>query len=386
MTLLLPIDVRDFLLAVGWTLDQRLLDARGLFALTHPAHPGRQIVLPVEDVDDRDEAVQLALAKISGMMNISVPELTRRILRRNSDRISLRFFDGEISEALPFSFAAAAVTGAERLLRSAVARPPGAAVGGEETASTDAAASASKPKLVHPSRLSTAARHFADEIQFDQTSSGSFVLNLACPIHVDPQTGVAFGRNATRDLHRGLRTLVRAIEADTVGALIDEQRRAEQPILSVNFCQGLAELSDEKLANSLEIAFDWAVTLPEPDLARTVTIRRPYFARIAEVAQALAERKGPEKPQAFVGTVDGLFGTFGDDERRSGDVEVLVFQADSVPLRVVLDLPADAYRCAMDAHASPERFVAFHGLLRAGRQPCRVEAVTDFRLVTNPPA
>lgn len=367
MTSLLPIDVRDFLLATGWTLDQHLLDARGLFALTHPAHPGRQIVLPVEEVDDRDEAVRLALAKIAGMMNISVPELTRRILRRNSDRISLRFFDGEIGEALPFSFAAAAVTGAERLLRSA-------------------AAAASKPRLVHPSRLSTAARQFADEIQFDQTSSGSFVLNLACPIHVDPHTGVAFGRTATRDLHRGLRTLVRAIEADTVGALIDEQRRAEQPLLSVNFCQGLAELSDEKLANSLEIAFDWAATLPEPDLARTVTIRRPYFARIAEVAQALAERKGPEKPQAFVGTVDGLFGTFGDDERRSGDVEVLVFQPDSVPLRVVLDLPADAYRCAMDAHASPERFVAFHGLLRAGRQPCRVEAVTDFRLVTNPPA
>ena len=372
MPYIAPTDIRDYAKAKGWVLVKKAAKDR-LYVLTRTELGHRQLVFPMDaTAPDYLEAVTLVIEKLAAIESRSPQAILKSLTEVGDDSIAFKVESPySAGPSLPLSFASSMIDGVQQMLLSSVC-------------------TVLKPRIQHPRTGRAEAQQLIEATCFRHTQMGSFVLNISCPVQsMDLQAPLQRGesqapfvRRTTMVLHRSLSQLVGAIEADTVDELVQAQKSSMAPLISANFCDALAQLEDRSLKNSVEISVTWAPSIALPAGLQpfsTVRIQNDYFSRIEEVRRELRAAQS-QTDAVFFGTVERLEGEMGPDGRRSGDVvlSLLLPEGDHVRARVQLD--ADDYEKADQAHMKEGAFIRVAGLLHQGRQPRRLE-LRSFELI-----
>jgi hypothetical protein len=372
-TLVLPIDLRDFLKSLGWELLPEGLPDR-LYVLRNPNFPRRQLVFPMDiTAPDYAEATGRVFEKLGEMLGAPPRSLLNRALAVRDDTVRFRVFsDHGADRSLPLGFAALLVSGAQQLLKAA-------------------ACTVMRPRPHHPRLTLTEALQLIEKARFGHTEPGSFVLRVSCPIHaLDAQgslalddSGLPFVRRVTLALRRGMAQLIDAIEADTLDSLVAALQQEPAPLLSSNLCEALTQFYDESLENSLDVAFEWSAVEPVAErdiLKKPLRFQRDYFGRIEEVRRELRSSEGHAK-DTFIGTVERLCGEMGEDGRRAGEVILALLLQEGESVRARVTLTADEYAKADQAHMTEGAYVQVSGKLQPGRQPRQMADITGFESI-----
>lgn len=365
-----PTALRDYAVALGWMMNREAARHR-VYALENARFPARQLVFPMDETaPDYAESVERAVTNLAALEGLHLAEVHRGILTAGDDALAFRVATpGHAGHSLPLSFVTSMLLGAQQLLLAA-------------------GCTALRPQRHHP-RLSRAeAQQFVEASRFQHTEPGSFVLNVSCPVHaVDVQmplpadgVEVPFVRRATVVLYRSLVSLVSAIEADTVDALVRPAPGEAAPLLSSNFCEALGRFADVSAPSTVDIQVAWAASVPLPPGLRRrerVRVQRDYFPRIEEVRRALRPAEGHTE-DVFYGTVERLDGEMTPDGRRAGEVILSLLSKEGETVRARASLDADQYLVADRAHMTDRAFVRVAGRLHPGRQPRLLDAIRLF--------
>lgn len=367
-----PTDLRDFLKSQGWMSIEAALKRR-IYAFDHPAFPRRQLIYPMDTTaPDYEEAVQRVIAKLAEMTGASAQSLAAKARSVRDDVLRLRIFAGANDSEVPLGFASSLINSAEKMLKAA-------------------ACTVMRPRPHYPKLGFSEAIQIMEKIRFGQTERGSFVLKVACPLdaleargslNLD-DVGAPFVRQVTLVLNRGLRLITNAIESDSIDDLVATMRKSESPLVSSNLCEALAGMHDARMANSLDLGFDWSIlrNVPSQDFHDPVRLQRDYFPRIEEVRRELRSVERAQE-DTFIGTVECMDGDLGADGHRSGTVVLAILmpeEGEIVRARTVLS--AEQYAIANRAHMSDGTYVRVSGVLRPGRQPRQLADVRDFQIV-----
>lgn len=366
-----PSDVRAYAKALGWVqLDEAVKDR--LYVLSNPDFPRRQIVFPMDDcASDYKEKVGIIAQKLAELYGKTPRQILAEVLTARDDAIGFRVLSArEDDPTLPLSYVLSSLSGAQQLLLSS-------------------ACTVMKPQAHHPRLARAEAQQLVEHSRFRHTEEGSFVLRVSCPINaLDVQAPLfpdeveaPFVRRATVAIEAALNSIVTAIEVDTLDSFVDEMKSSQMPIVSSNLCEALTKFYDENSIRSVEIGIKWAPTLKRPDGRQVSSIKFPreYFSRIEEVGRELRSSGGVHD-DTFMGTVEGLDGDLGEDGRRSGEVTLaLLWEGETVRVRVNLD--ADDYAKAGQAHMRSGSFVRLKGRLHPGRQPRPLTDISIFEVI-----
>jgi hypothetical protein len=371
-----PADIRDYAKSLGWSLLPEAVKDR-LFVLTHPELRPRQIVIPMDpSAPDYVEAVQIAIQKLADLHGLSLSHVLIGVQTAREDTQWYRITSPSWSmDSLPLSFAASLVQAAQQILLAS-------------------ACTVLKPQTHHPRLHRSEAQQLVDSARFNQTERGSFVFSVSCPINaLDVQAplplhgaAVPFVRQTTWTINRALQKLVDAVETDTMDTLIEETRSSNAPILSSNLCEAVSRLHDESIGNDVELSFAWAASAPLPrgaPVRKTIRIQSDYFDRIDDVQRALRATEG-HRDGTFVGTVEGLEGEMGPDNRRAGEVIVALLLREGESVRAKLILGPDGYDTAARAHLAQNAYVRITGRLHPGRQPRLLSHISNFETIMPP--
>ena len=370
-----PTDLRDYMKFRGWLQVTEAL-ADGEFLFNHP-ESSRQIYFPVHhEVPGFEEALQVAVEKLAALESVEPWLLGRHIEESRDDTVSFRVMKNSMSErSIPLAFAYSMLQGAENLLLSA-------------------AHTILKPQFFHPRLNRIEAKKFLEASRFRHTEPGSFVLKISCPLYaldepsgnqlqlIEGENNAPFVRKAMALLNKSISSVIAAIEADTLDALVENEKRSSSPSISYNLCNAIASFYSEKLGNSLEIKNEWSLLKPVNDqlLNKPNLIQQEYFPRFEEVARELKPSDDPIV-DTFYATVEELSGEVGSHGERSGEVllHLLLPQGEQIKVRVNLD--ATQYQKADRAHmAAHNAYVKVKGKLLQGKQPQRLTEVSEFEL------
>lgn len=365
-----PTELRDYAKALGWlTVPEAVADR--LYVLHNPRFPLRQLVIPMDTtVADYAEAALIASQKLAELEALPLALVLAQVQSFREDTLSFRVQSREDAATLPLTFAAALLSGAELLLRTA-------------------ASTVLKPQPHHPRMGRSEAQRLIEVTRFQHTQPGSFVVKVACPVRaldvraplLPGEEDAPFVRRTTNVLYRGLRALVTAIEADQLAELTEQVQRDPTPVLSSNLCEALGRFQDAQLANSLEVRLDWSLSLPRAaGQSARIRIQQDYFPRIEEVRQALrpVQRHAED---TFIGTVEQLGGEMEADGRRAGEVVLALLLPDAETIRVRVHLDPTQYAEAHRAHMRDGAYVQVTGKLHPGRQPRPMTEITRFAVV-----
>lgn len=318
------------------------------------------------------EAVTLVTEKLAAIEGRSPQSVLKSLLEVGDDSIAFKVESPRSAEqSLPLSFAGSMLEGAQQILLSSVC-------------------TVLKPRIHHPRLGRTEAQQVIAAARFRHTQTGSFVLNVSCPVQsMDVQAplhsgepAAPFVRRTTVVLHRSLTQLVGAIESDTVDELVETEKNSPEPLISANFCEALTRFEDLSLKNSIEIGIAWGASIAVPIGAKSfscIRIQNDYFSRIEEVRRELRAAES-QAEAVFFGAVERLEGEMGPDGRRSGDVIVSLLLREGEQVRARIQLDADDYAKADQAHMRVGHYIKVAGLLHQGRQPRRLE-LRSFELI-----
>lgn len=370
---LAPTDLRDYLLAQGWNLNQAGLADR-LYVLANERCERRQLVFPMDiTAPDYEESVGKVIDKLSEIQRQPPQTLIAEVQAIKDDVVRFRVASQTSPDfILSLDFASTLVRATEQVFRAA-------------------ACTAVKPRTHHPRLSLSEAGQFVEKAHFGHTEPGSFIFKISCPIHaLDLQENLAlqhsdvpFVRKATLSLKRGLVQLVDAIEAGTLDRLVDALKRSQMPLVSSNLCEALQSMHDEQIENSIDISVQWSSLLQvaDEDSHRSVIrIQSDYFSRIEEVRRELRPVES-HREDTFVGTVETLGGDMGIDGQRSGEVILALLLPEGESIRARINLPAEDYAIADQAHMTDGAYVQITGHLHPGRQPQQLTSISRFHLL-----
>jgi hypothetical protein len=363
-----PLAARQYVEAQGW--ESVRFQSRGstrLYLYRHPDGGLRQIIIPMDGGDpDYASAIMDAADRLSEFEKRSVAEIVTDLLIPGSDVLRFRVMSPRSETGfLPLTGGISLLEGARRALLSA-------------------ACSVEHPRSHHPRMTWDEATQMIEACQLGQTEHGSYVVRIACPVDAvdlgDMHNNQPFVRRATRLLFKSSRKLVDAIEGDEVEKLYSSNE--DLVTLSSNFCEALLRMRAVDEQSTLSISVDWASTIQPPDgvsKRESVTFNSDYFPVIEEIYERL--RNPSELNEAvFVGTVEKLAGTIGEDGRRFGDVVLTLFHEDEI-LTAHANLDAASYLIADSAHMSG-KLVTVQGVLHLGKRVHKIVNPTGFQLLT----
>jgi hypothetical protein len=365
-----PVDLRDYIKSLGWTqLEEGVKD--GLYVLSNPAHHFRQLIFPMDSVaPDYGEAVQIAMEKLAFIENRPIESILSQLDESNDDTIRFKVVDTRHDDNyIPLAYAVNAVAGVKDMLLAA-------------------ASTVLKPQ-VHHARLSRAeAQQLIEKVRFRQTEKGSFVIKVSAPLTAaDNQTDI-FGVQATPLIRlttltvcKSLDKMVRAIQSDHIGQLIDETKASPAPDLSANLCTALASFQEPHGDYDLYVDFSWASALRPPIGTQTaIKVQRDYFPRIQDIARELRKNAPGQDEETFMATVEHLAGILDTDGRRAGEV-ILNLYKDGETIRARTYLAADQYIDADKAHMTSGTFIKVAGVLQPGYQPRNLVNIRTFQII-----
>ena len=371
--LVTPIDLRDFVKSLGWSLRQEGLPDR-IYLFDNPAFPRRQLVFPMHlTAPDYSESVSRLIEKLAEMLGEQPQALLERAQSIRDDTLRFRVFNEQVGgRSIPLGFASSLIMGTQQLLKTM-------------------ACTVMWPRIHHPRLALTEALQLIEKSSFGHTEHGSFVLKVSCPIQaIDVQGALDFWgvddpfvRKVTLALRQGLEQIINAIENDTLDQLVDSLKQNAAPMVSSNLCEAIVQLHDETIDNSLDIGFDWSALRPintQDALRRPIRIQRDYFGRIENIRRELrlSER---HQEDTFVGTVERLDGEMGEDGRRAGDVILALLLQDGECVRARVTLGSDDYQKADKAHMTEGAYMKIVGKLQPGRQPRQLTEASHLELI-----
>ena len=333
-------------------------------------------------------------------MPTPVPEVLNDLLMPPSDVLRFRIDEPETESGIvPFLQGIELLEGARKALLAS-------------------ACSVVQPQRFHP-RLSRAeAEQLLQACRLGQTERGSFTAVIACPLDavggdpiqgkpmplfegrdsfqaMEPPPGPAveagflpvltpepFTRQAVGLLMRSVAQIVAAIDADQVPLLLETQ--GDQSSLSANFCEALVMMRPTGDRSRLTVQATWARTLPPApgaNLPSLVHLRRDDFRIVEKLAVDLRPAREP-KPSHLIALVDALFGNPDDKNHVSGEVQLLVFDAEEGSFKARVNLNADDYRIAWEAHGVAG-YVSLNGILKLSGRVHRLENVSNFKFLND---
>ena len=182
-------------------------------------------------------------------------------------------------------------------------------------------------------------------------------------------------------MSEAVRSLVGALEADTLEKLVEEAKMEGVSPLSANLCEGLLAYQDEDLRANLDFSITWSSRLEAPPAMHRekARIQWDYFPRIEQVRTALRPEQAP-KEQAFIGIVDELKGDLSPGEQREGEVIIALFVDEEI-VKAKVNLSVDHHRLAHQAYGLGKTYVKIAGLLHPGNQPRRLTDVKQFEIL-----
>jgi hypothetical protein len=234
----------------------------------------------------------------------------------------------------------------------------------------------------------TEADEFVKACRLGQTEYGSFVAKITCPLDAGSLSNNLFdnynpfARKTTVNLITACNKIVENIEQDSVDKFLESNMK--QPLISSNLCDALLKMQSIRDKGSLFINVNWATDMAVPfpaNIVNKVTFKAEYFRIIENIQQALKPKIETENAQFLIGTVETLNGNVGDDGRRSGEVILALLLPDEGVLRARLNLEANNYSVAVEAHKKGQGYVSFHGVLHRGPRIGRVENISVFKLM-----
>lgn len=254
------------------------------------------------------------------------------------------------------------------------------------------ACSASQPQRQYHPRLQTqASDEFVSACNLS-TEQGSFVVKVQCPITaaVDPDVGQrelelvgigerqipSFTRSVTTVLMKSLNKISDAFANDRADDLL-QQPATDDVVVSANLCDALVEMQPQGDRSLLQISVVWARNSTFPTgIGRVVELRKEYFNDIERIGQSLKPIIQPQR-DTFAGHVVELRGVPGNDGRPEGVVDVVIMTPEGTTLRAAIQLGADDYAKACNAHRDHHP-ISVNGLLHRGRRMHRIEDAQDF--------
>ncbi len=325
-----------------------------------------QVIIPVDTtLVDYAESVAEAVRKLADFEHRPAREVLEHLLLPPADVLRFREISPDAETGnLPFEHAVRMINGTRRLLLSA-------------------AHSVLDPQASHQRLSRSEAEAFVNRCRLGQTERGSFVLNVACPLELQPAlTGFEaepFARQVTNLLMRSLEALARSADTTRTDDLLDQKRN---PGISANLCESLLLLRPSGDRSTLTVSTTWSRTLlPESrETAQDVQLPQAVFGVAETIATRLRTTPVP-RPARFVGFVDVLRGQpSGDDPRPSGEVVFTLFDDEQNKIRARGILNTDDYATAAAAHLKSD-YIAFKAILRRLPRMSRVEGISDFKRI-----
>jgi hypothetical protein len=359
-------DIRSYARATGWERIQG--GPSHLAVFRHPCSELDQVIVPLDSsAPDYARRIAEAVAALAAMETRPEPEVLNDLLQTDSDVLRFRVSSTETSRGtLPLEEVIALLEGSKKALLAA-------------------ACSVLVPRHHHPRLSRSEAEQLLESCRFGQTERGSFAVTIACPVDsvdapVSPQAPVPFARETTQLLMRSAERILTGILRDDEESILDPT--SPGPTISSNFCQALLQMQPPQEQSSLTISCTWApVLLPSgPEAMRSVTFRKEHFPVIERIGKRLQPAGEPEH-DLFIGYVDALNGSMGDNGEMQGEVTLLLLYAGET-LRAKIDLDSQDYRTANEAHMSGGA-VSVRGSLHLGRRIHRLRDVTGFSRVAS---
>jgi hypothetical protein len=241
-----------------------------------------------------------------------------------------------------------------------------------------------RPERFHTRLSLSDAEQFLQKCRMGQTERGSFTMTIACPL--DAGSGPElfdqdpFTRRVTGLLMRSVERLSQCDSGAKREGILREVDH--EPTLSANFCEGLLDLIPTDDDALLDIGAVWDRTLPASanhSFPSIIRISREIIPHVEYLAAKLRPAKLLDR-QYYVGSVETLDGRTNAQNQREGDVVVRVVDADGEPRRARVELAAELYAVADQAHMQ-NRLISVEGNLRRHGQRFRIADPTGFQII-----
>jgi RNase P/RNase MRP subunit p29 len=232
-----------------------------------------------------------------------------------------------------------------------------------------------EPRLVLPSRRSTATNNFMKKLLAGPTIDGSYVIPVLVPLpprltpEEDPVlfdgSSEPFERIATRHLNESLVATRTAAHEILNGKGLEAFTERSADGVSANLCEALFSLAGDDDEESVDVRFAWALDRPLPGLPGRVVFPSEALRVVKEAAREIRERI-PEEEVVLRGNVVRLYR---DTEQGPGEVTVAgsIVDDPSEKLRKVsVSLTQPDYEIALMAHKTFADVEMVGSLLRRG--------------------
>ena len=248
-----------------------------------------------------------------------------------------------------------------------------------------AACAVVEPRAAFATRKPDAAMAFVRAARMAPPELGSFVIVVEAPLPPNLQmaspnmaTEEPFERRATLLLARGLasaRTAVSVAATTGQGApFLDGVGRG----LSSNLCDAVADIVTDSAGAAVSFRHSWASSRPVPAATPQETRFTPSDAAMLREGARLLRERGPQPDFELEGQIIRL----DSQNPETGGVVTVAGTVDGRVRRVRVDLAADDYRIANQAHIGQRTFACEGELLKEGgtfllRNPRRVMSRAD---------
>lgn len=244
-----------------------------------------------------------------------------------------------------------------------------------------------EPKPFHGRMTKASAEQFVDSCKIGQSTQGSYVANIICPL--DPLLNMSaspgqqslfpelpqagFSRAVTSRFMNCLGIIQqRVLRSDTERFVSPEK---DDLIISGNFFEGLAEMQPFDPDSRIAFSCSWSPTVrTDSHIPQQVQIEKWMFREIADIAARLRPEYAPHAVE-IVGKVYALAGEPGEDELMQGEVGIRFLEDDKL-LDARLALTPEDYQIACDAHKLGQ-YVRVIGTLQRAR---RLFSITNYQI------
>ena len=233
-----------------------------------------------------------------------------------------------------------------------------------------------EPRLVLPSKRSSATNNFMKKVLAGPTTDGSYVVSIWVPVppQLTPEEDQVlfdgltepFERRATRHLNRSLiAARMAAQEVLDSDKGLDAFTERSSDGISANLCEAILALAGGEEGSSIDVRFAWALDRPVGNIQTSVTYPAETLPVFREAAREMRERI-PEDEVLFRGNVVRLHR---DTQLGPGDVTIAGSVVDDPSekfRRVSVNLSEVDYQSALVAHETFGEVEIFGSLQQRG--------------------
>ena len=354
-----------YLESIGWSKDSLYKNKNQVVFINE--YLGLRIALPSdESFPDFYPSLQNFFSVISSFENRSEEQILSDVLMVCLDRIEFRIITSIAENGkLPLEYAAECIEGIKELVLY----------------SADAETNA-RPVCQRPSRAAYSA---LQSFNFAQTSFGSFVFNVDTEALIENCQQLAliddvdfstYNHKVVKRIHTALQQVYTITESS--GHLYEAAESAYKTGINANMCEALLKLQPLDGDINLVTTFKYASALKSQlDKSVEYSITDNHFAIISELERIYYNKKSVEEAE-LTGYVRSLTKKAG----REVDYEEKIIRLDVVyegrKRTVIIELTADDYRIACDAHRDGVK-VQVAGLLDMSRKFWELSQLQYFR-------